>query len=258
MRTFRLTTLWVSTLLSLTFVVSAVGPFGAAAENRVSDSMIYPMFRFYRGGAYTSLTQSTISQIFGDRIRPTTPESAYAQQLSKHFFELCLKNRMDPAFVLSLIQVESGFQSGIVSSAGAVGLMQVMPHTAKYVATRNKIKLPSGKGEITESLRDPFLNLTIGMTYLRELRDRYAGQSPYFHLAAYNLGPHRLDELRSRPNFQPNKTLHYFEEIMRGVAEYRRYGSQARAELSTMPTKPSALKIKRDGERKRTGSVNPA
>lgn len=256
MKYLRLTCLWGAILsglsLGFSFGASAVAPLiGYSTDAFVTDRVgVYPTFRFYRGGAYASVTESTLSHIFEDRLLGVSIERDLPRRLAHHLYKLCVKHRMDPAFVLSVIQVESSFRADAVSSAGAVGLMQLMPGTARRLAARHVT---------VKALQDPFLNLELGVTYLRDLRARYAGLSPYYALAAYNLGPHRLDTLRAKPTFKPEKTLRYYEEIMRGVADWRRYGSQARVQLSrevsTMPARRSALKTKPDVQSK---PVDPA
>jgi soluble lytic murein transglycosylase len=120
--------------------------------------------------------------------------------------------------ILSLIQVESAFRSKVVSYAGAVGLMQIMPPTARVISKRYKIPYRGPK-----DLRNPYVNLTLGVTYLAELRDRYSGMSPYYHFAAYNVGPYRLDQLLLRKNFKPDKTKVYYDKIRNGVPGWRYY-----------------------------------
>jgi len=234
MKYIRLTCLWGALFFSLSLGLTTVVSFG--------DSRIFPTFRFYQGGDYASITESTLARIFADRLIGVPKGSDLPRRLASHLYQLCLKNRMDPAFVLSVIHAESTFRVDAVSSAGAVGLMQLMPATARQLGARHAS---------VATLKDPFLNLELGMTYLRQLRERYAGLSAYYPLAAYNLGPYRLDRLRAKPGFRPDKTLRYYEGIMRGVADWRRYGSQ----VSTMPTKRSALKTKPDGQPK---LVDPA
>ena len=125
-------------------------------------------------------------------------------------------DKFDPAFVLSVIEVESSFRIKVVSSAGAVGLMQVMPATAQVVADRYRIRYTG-----TRSLTDPFTNVSIGVAYLAHLRDLYRDLSPYFHVAAYNIGPARLDELRVQRGFKPVKTKVYYQAIRNGVPYFR-------------------------------------
>lgn len=109
-----------------------------------------------------------------------------------------------------MIQAESGFRPQVVSVAGAVGLMQVMPATARI--SRKK-------------LLDPFENVSVGVAYLSYLRTylrgRYQELNPYYLVAAYNLGPAKLDSLLAKKSFRPLKTRAYFETIARGVFEFR-------------------------------------
>ena len=138
--------------------------------------------------------------------------------LARHLQDLCARYQFDPAFILSVMQVESGFRVKITSPAGAIGLMQLMPATAEHIA--NKQKLPF-KG--ARSLHDPFTNLTLGVAYLAYLRDKYRGDSPYFPIAAYNLGPAKLNQLRAQKGFQPSSTKRYYEKIRAGVPKLRFY-----------------------------------
>ena len=82
---------------------------------------------------------------------------------------------------------ESLFMRDIRSSAGAVGLMQLMPATGKQVA--RSLKLPySGLATLT----DPDANIRLGTTYLSQMAQRYGGNR-VAATAAYNAGPHRVD-----------------------------------------------------------------
>jgi soluble lytic murein transglycosylase len=83
---------------------------------------------------------------------------------------------------------ESAFATDVVSSAGARGLMQLMPATAKHVA--GKIGIAFDQARLTT---DGNYNITLGRAYLRELLDRYGG-SYILAIAAYNAGPARVGE----------------------------------------------------------------
>lgn len=98
-------------------------------------------------------------------------------------------DEVDPALVHALIRQESAFDTYAESSAGAVGLMQLLPSTAKHVAERNKIRF--NQASLT---RDPRYNVMIGTRYLKSLLDRYNG-SYVLAIAAYNAGPGRVDGL---------------------------------------------------------------
>lgn len=114
-------------------------------------------------------------------------------RLTHHFGWLCKKYRIDPSFVSAVIEVESAFQPGVVSPMGAVGLMQLMPDTARYVLNRQKSSWQS-RESIEKRLKDPFFNLSLGIAYLSELAERYGGNLNH-SLVAYNAGPKRMDDV---------------------------------------------------------------
>jgi membrane-bound lytic murein transglycosylase MltF len=164
------------------------------------------------------LGRDHVTEIVRSRARGISAEQA--PRFARHLMNLCTRYRLDPALVLALIQVESGFRAGAVSPKGAVGLMQVQPETALAVVARQQDAVPIPREQflgqrVVHALLDPFHNLSIALAYLAYLRDRYAERSSYVTLAAYNLGPTRMDELLSRPTFKPDKTKRYFDAVRR-------------------------------------------
>ncbi|MBI2711344.1 MAG: transglycosylase SLT domain-containing protein [Bdellovibrio sp.] len=203
------------------------------------------------GGSFRLIPEQTVIRILADRM--VGIPKADAPRFAKHLIDLCKTHRFDPAFVLSLIDVESHFRAGVVSPAGAVGLMQVMAPTAHFVLT----KLAAEKGlpfaevdletqkrlrnirlqKLAPLLKEPYLNTAIGIAYLGWLRDYYEGMPPYYVLAAYNVGPAKMDELLSRKSFRPQETKKYYASILKRVHHFRFYDE------------PSARKIKRISSR---------
>jgi soluble lytic murein transglycosylase-like protein len=191
--------------------------------------------------AYRVMPEKRVTQILEDRLDLFPKDEA--PRLARHLLALCKRHRFDPAFILALIEVESRFHIKIVSPYGAVGLMQVMPATAVVASRKMRDRLgPIGagldparrrRGETVlqaahRILQDPFANLTYGIAYLSWLRDHYRGRSTYCLVAAYNVGPARMDELLSRKNFKPVNTKRYFDAIRRGVPGFRYYRREAR------------------------------
>jgi soluble lytic murein transglycosylase len=97
------------------------------------------------------------------------------------------RNRsLDPALLSAVILEESRFNPQAISSAGARGLMQVLPTTANQIAQRIKVSPFS-----PELLFDPETNLRLGSWYLSTLLEEFGGKEA-FALAAYNAGPHMV------------------------------------------------------------------
>lgn len=96
------------------------------------------------------------------------------------------KQELDPIFVLAVIQTESNFNTDARGTAGEIGLMQILPKTAEWIA--KKYKMP-WKGP--NSLLDPVTNIQIGITYFAHLRDEFDSRA-YHYLPAYNMGPKNM------------------------------------------------------------------
>lgn len=92
------------------------------------------------------------------------------------------------ALIHALIRQESMFDYNAKSSAGARGLMQIMPSTAKYLS--KKMNVSYNKAWLTDN---PKYNLHLGAYYIGELIERYDGHYP-LAIAAYNAGPGRVDK----------------------------------------------------------------
>lgn len=97
------------------------------------------------------------------------------------------QNQLDPALVAAIIFEESGFEDGIQSDAGAIGLMQLMPSTAIWIAGKT-----GGQDFMISDLQEPAINIAYGCWYLRYLIDRYGSLD--LALAAYNGGTENADQ----------------------------------------------------------------
>ena len=132
---------------------------------------------------------------------------------------------LDPAYVASVVLAESSFDAEAVSSAGAIGLMQIMPATGEWIAG----KLEDEPFDV-QRLYQPEVNLRYGCWYLRFLLDRYDGDM-YTASTAYHQGQGRVDQWLEDPQYsEDGRTLTaissavtdtYVNRIMESYANYQ-------------------------------------
>lgn len=137
---------------------------------------------------------------------------------------------IDPALIFAVARQESGFHLEAKSHAGARGLMQLMPGTARSMARRlrdpaaSALALQSNSWKGLVSLSEPETNLTLGQSYLRYLmRQKHIGDNLFYLSAAYNAGPGKLAEWQRTLRYR-NDPLLFLESIP--YAETRRYVAQ--------------------------------
>ncbi len=132
---------------------------------------------------------------------------------------------IDPFMMAAIIRQESAFEADIVSHAGAIGLMQVMPPTGAELARRH------GPDEFTgSSLTTPEVNLHLGAAFFVDMSRRYDGDLPIV-LSAYNAGPTRAtrwrrypeagDPLRFTERIPFTETRGYVKSVRRNLGLYR-------------------------------------
>jgi soluble lytic murein transglycosylase len=140
------------------------------------------------------------------------------------------KKDLDPALVASVIYQESKFRDR-TSSAGARGLMQITPDTARFIA-----KQSGGIRFVQADLATPQINIAYGTWYLRWLIDRYQGRTA-LALAAYNAGFGHVDnwvrEAGGADAFDPRtdipfpETRAYVQQVLERRKDYaRRYSRE--------------------------------
>jgi soluble lytic murein transglycosylase-like protein len=107
--------------------------------------------------------------------------------LARTIVEEARRHRLEPAFVLAVMHVESRYDTYAVSSKHAMGLMQILPSTGEWLAPQLGVAWHG-----PQTLFDPSQNVRLGVAYLRQLADRYDGDL-VAALAAYNWGPGAID-----------------------------------------------------------------
>ncbi len=162
------------------------------------------------------MTLNEVEAVLTNRLR--APALEKAPELARHLFALCEEYKFDPAFVLSLIDKESTFDPRAKSFVGAIGLMQLLPSTAKYIAER----IDFDGYRRAADLRNPFVNLTLGVAYLSYLRGRFPASQQF--LAAYNMGPTAVGRMVNRQQFRLGAVRNYVLGIQNGRHSMKRAG----------------------------------
>lgn len=127
--------------------------------------------------------------------------------------------------VYSLMKAESGFAPGAVSPVGAIGLMQLMPATARTMVANG------AKNGVAARLPDPKFNISLGVRHLRDLLKQYNG-NVVSAVAAYNAGSNAVDRWRKNlafcredefiENIPYYETREYVKKVLAGAEIYRR------------------------------------
>ncbi|MFQ5673329.1 MAG: transglycosylase SLT domain-containing protein [Nitrospinales bacterium] len=182
---------------------------------------------FYLAGEYQQsirLSWKLVSQDKTDFISSDVAKNLFPKAYLNQVESLARKAGLNSMLILSLIRQESSFNPGIVSSANAVGLMQLMPATARQVARQMKQKSPD-----YEALKNPQVNLPLGIDYLRRLLSSFENNIIYA-LAAYNAGPQKVREwIAVRSDLTPlefvesipyNETRGYVKKVLRNYWVY--------------------------------------
>ena len=199
--------LFVLLFLVSIFLIMKSGELKEAGTTAFSSYLTNPGVTEAKISQYESLAQ-TNSDILGE-ITPEEAEvflfilrfsdsmnSTEARKLASLIVDECDKYDLDPYLILAVIQIESEFTPKAVSGQGAIGLMQVMPATGKFLAKELGISY-NGK----HTLYDPFINVKLGIHYLSFLEDRF--DSTENALAAYNYGPTRYESTLSLKKTPP-------------------------------------------------------
>jgi len=119
------------------------------------------------------------------------------EKVTRWIVKYANRDGLDPLLVASVIATESYYFPDVISYAGAVGLMQIIPYVGRDVAKRHHIVWSSWK-----TLLDPRSNISISSAYLKELIVMFHGDVS-LALAAYNMGPTLLKR-RLRNGFEPS------------------------------------------------------
>ena len=148
-----------------------------------------------------SLSEQPVA-VYSSTSQPSTPLGSDKAWLEPIIAKASSRYGVDTGLIKAVIKAESNFNPTAVSSAGARGLMQLMPGTARSLGVNDSF--------------DPEQNVMAGTRFLRDLLDRYNGDVDSA-LAAYNWGPGNVDR---KPERMPRETRNYLVRVKQLYASY--------------------------------------
>jgi soluble lytic murein transglycosylase-like protein len=176
----------------------AVGPQTAAVDR---NSMAASRYRSNESAAASNFTKGSRSSRLSHSASPGF--GAYSspnERVEKSIQQAAAKYNLAPQLIRSVIRAESNFQVDAVSPAGAKGLMQLMPETARELGVANVFDIQQ--------------NIDGGARYLRQMLDRFGGDMKRA-LAAYNAGPGAVDQFNGDVPYA--ETRQYVKRVMRSA-----------------------------------------
>ena len=145
----------------------------------------------------------------------------------------------DPIFLMAVIQNESSFNPRMKGNAGEIGLMQIKPDTAKWIAKMYKLEYKNA-----QSLYNPAINIRIGAAYMNKLRNQFSSNSGLY-LSAYNAGAKKvrlLVSLKTAPKLYANAVMKRYFAIYSALGNNE--GTQTeRGEIALVNLKNITAKV---------------
>lgn len=134
---------------------------------------------------------------YGHSRNSTKPHVKNTSNYNQIIYSKSKKYNIEPSLIKAVIKTESNWDPGVVSRRGAIGLMQLMPFTAKEMGVKNPF--------------NPEENIEGGIKYLRYLLDKFNGDLT-LALAAYNAGPKTIEKAGGIPHIQ--ETQKYVKRVL--------------------------------------------
>ena len=231
------------TLSALAFLpLTAAGSLGPVKENRqqrISHAKELLGPQYAESDAKATEKERKVGPFIQALVKKLVPKKdrKQAARISRAILAESEKYNFDPMFLVALIQNESGFHVHQIGGVGEIGLMQIRPDTAEWIAKKYGIRYHGDK-----SLHDPAENIRIGMAFLSMLRKQFKKESQLY-VSAYNMGARKVRALVEEAT---TPTIYVGNVMRRYVALYS--GLRVKGDLDTR-TRQAFLKL-----RKATGS----
>ncbi len=179
--------------------------------NNVNSEFDFPVFMNKTRSSASNSTQSvsttdegqTFDEVLDTFMNANVSDDELSQKITDAIVSASEKYDIDPNLIKAVIRQESNFNANAQSSAGAQGLMQLMPLTAQSLGVTDSFNVEQ--------------NVDAGAKYLDQLLERYNNDEE-LALAAYNAGPSNVDKYSGIPPFQ--ETENYVSSVMSYKQKY--------------------------------------
>jgi soluble lytic murein transglycosylase len=216
----------VETLIELGFSKEALSELVYISKHLDSmEDLVYVCSKFQQLGQYEYSVRLAVKIPYMKELIFFQYPFAYQETVE----DLSEKYKLDPLLVFSVAREESRFDPEARSIAGALGLMQIMPHTAYKINNRLKLGI-----HCSHDILDVTKNLHLGIYYLTNLIDKLGSYS--YALAAYNAGEEKVEQWLQRGNYKSAdefiedipypETRNYVKKVLTTFFEYKKITSK--------------------------------
>jgi soluble lytic murein transglycosylase len=201
--------------------------FAASAQGRSTEALCNAYGQLGRARRRYQTAQQIPASLLAVAPTPKTRwswECAFPTPYASEVDARATENDLSPSLIYGVMRQESGFDPDVVSPARAVGLLQLLPETARTLVAQDH----QDQDEASH-LTSPSINITLGARYLKDLLARFHGNLP-LAVAAYNAGPDAITRWLSRPRgldldlfverIPYTETRTYVARVMGNVARY--------------------------------------
>ena len=216
-------------LISIGFLEMGMKELSLISQKKGNQEFSYYLAQlFKKAGGYQraiSLSWGISSKKHHDSISPSLVEILFPKPYMEKAIQESSQYQLSPYLVLGLMRQESAFNKRVVSSARAIGLMQLLPTTATRVARSMGTKLPD-----QNDLKKPEVNIQLGVKYLSGLLNDFE-DNIIFALASYNAGPGKVKQwMAIRSHLKPlefmesipyKETRNYVKKVLRNYVIYK-------------------------------------
>ena len=216
-------------LISIGFLEMGMKELSLIPQEKNNQEFLYYLAQlFKKAGGYQraiSLSWGISRKNHHDSISPSLAEILFPKPYVEKAIQESSQYNLSPYLVMGLMRQESAFNKRVVSSANAIGLMQLLPTTATRVARSMRTELPD-----RNDLKKPAVNIQLGVKYLSGLLRNFE-DNIIFALASYNAGPSKVRQwMEVRSDLKPlefmesipyKETRNYVKKVLRNYVIYK-------------------------------------